>query len=648
MADSTHWTGALNVTNPADIVLMLQAVNGVGEVAMNNNNGYYFTPGVTPGASLPPSANAYGLQLAGATSGTYLGTANVTATLTETATNNPNGGVANQPVTFSFGPTTVTASTNSGGVAAATIPLIEPPGTYSLAASYAGDSNNQPAVTQGNIQINKATTALTLSAPAQITSGTNSGATATLTSGGSPLAQKSVYFVVSHSGTVVGTSVGITNSHGVAQAGTIKTTAGSVGSGYTMTAYFGSGTTPLPNGGSYNATDLDYLGSTTSGSPVGLADATATSLSAAPNPAVFGQSVTLTATVSTINVNGSASPPNGYGTVAFSQGNTPIGSCSQQPLSSGQATCTVTGLAVGPYTFSATYSGFTGAYLTSTSPSTNDNVNKASTATTLNAPSSAKFGTPITLTATVQPVAPGAGTPTGSVSFYDGANLLGSTALNQKNPDTASLTVTIYQGGNQSLSAQYAGDGSFSGSTGNASTSVTFSQTISGTFSGSLTVNSGQFVLITGTVNGSVTVNTGGGLEVNGGTIVGSASSTGAVAFTLCNATLDSSLSVSSSTGFVFIGGGTGSGCAASSIAGSTSISKNTGGVELANSTFNSSVSVSNNSGPSSQNGGLPPEPAVAGNSIAGALSCSKNTPNVTNLNQPNTSPNKSGQCTTL
>jgi hypothetical protein len=246
------------------------------------------------------------------------------------------------------------------------------------------------------------------------------------------------------------------------------------------------------------------------------------------------------------------------------------------------------------------------------------------------------------------------GTPVGaSVGITNGTGTAQAGAINfTPSGASSNYTLTAYFGSSATPlpnGSYNASDPDYAGSSASkALAGPAFTQTISGNYPGSLTINSGQLVLITGTVAGSVTVNKGGGLEVYGGSIAGQVSSTGATVFTLCNATLSSSLSVTGSTGFVFIGGGTGTGCAPSSIAGSTSISKNTGGVELANNTINSSVSISGNSGPTPQSPYLPVEPAVAGNSIAGALSCSKNTPNVTNLNQPNTSPNKSGQCTTL
>jgi sugar lactone lactonase YvrE len=66
-------------------------------------------------------------------------------------------------------------------------------------------------------------------------------------------------------------------------------------------------------------------------------------------------------------------------------------------------------------------------------------------------------GQPITLTATVKPV--GIGTPTGGVSFYNGATLLGTGTLSG---GVASFSTTL-SAGSQSLTAVYTGDANFTG-----------------------------------------------------------------------------------------------------------------------------------------------------------------------------------------
>jgi hypothetical protein len=70
----------------------------------------------------------------------------------------------------------------------------------------------------------------------------------------------------------------------------------------------------------------------------------------------------------------------------------------------------------------------------------------------------------VTFTATVTAVAPGAGTRTGTVTFKDGATVMGTGTLNasgQATYTTSSLTV-----GSHVITAVYGGDGNFNGSTG--------------------------------------------------------------------------------------------------------------------------------------------------------------------------------------
>jgi Bacterial Ig-like domain (group 3)/Domain of unknown function (DUF4214) len=70
-------------------------------------------------------------------------------------------------------------------------------------------------------------------------------------------------------------------------------------------------------------------------------------------------------------------------------------------------------------------------------------------------------GRPVTFTATVSVVAPGAGAPTGTVSFFDGSALLGTAPLVGAQ---ATLT-TSFTVGAHSITANYNGDSSFNLST---------------------------------------------------------------------------------------------------------------------------------------------------------------------------------------
>ena len=118
-------------------------------------------------------------------------------------------------------------------------------------------------------------------------------------------------------------------------------------------------------------------------------------------------------------------------------------------------------LGVGSHSVTGVYSGdanFNG----NTSPVDTTTVEQASTTTALTAaPDPTVFGQPATFTATVTAVAPGAGTATGSVDFFDGAMLLGSGTLDESGVATFAATLDV---GSHSVTATYNGDDNFTDS----------------------------------------------------------------------------------------------------------------------------------------------------------------------------------------
>jgi hypothetical protein len=126
-------------------------------------------------------------------------------------------------------------------------------------------------------------------------------------------------------------------------------------------------------------------------------------------------------------------------------------------------------LPAGLQTLSVTFTPDSPAY-TSATTSVRINVQAANTTVSLKSSGSPSgAGLAVTFTATVAPVAPGAGTPTGIVTFSDGATLLGSASLSG---GAASLTTAALQSaGTHIISARYGADGNFlpSGQTMNQS-----------------------------------------------------------------------------------------------------------------------------------------------------------------------------------
>lgn len=211
---------------------------------------------------------------------------------------------------------------------------------------------------------------------------------------------------------------------------------------------------------------ISYVGGTGNDVVLTHLAPTTTSLAAAPTTAVFGQPVTFTATVAG---SGSVIPT---GAVQFFNGSVSLGTA---PISGGQAILTTQALPIGTQSVSAKYLGDGGSTPSESSPLTVA-VTKAATASAVTAvPNPAPLGFPVLLTVTVAPVLPGAGTPTGTVEFFNGAASLGTAALNN---GVAQLSDSSLALGNHAITAVFAGDGNFTAST---SPPVTLSVSITAT-----------------------------------------------------------------------------------------------------------------------------------------------------------------------
>ncbi|MDX2035172.1 MAG: Ig-like domain repeat protein [Isosphaeraceae bacterium] len=191
---------------------------------------------------------------------------------------------------------------------------------------------------------------------------------------------------------------------------------------------------------------------------------TSTILAVSTTSAVFGQQVTFTATV------GSNTPdtPTPTGNVEFRRGSTVLQSVA---LVNGVATLNSTTLNIGENAITAVYLG-NASYLTSTSASLTVSVAQSQSTTALTlSPSPSVVGQSVTLTATIAAVAPGSGTPTGIVQFFQGTTSLGTANLAS---GSATFTVPNLPQGTASFSAQYRGDTNFAASVSSTvSTNVT-------------------------------------------------------------------------------------------------------------------------------------------------------------------------------
>jgi hypothetical protein len=240
--------------------------------------------------------------------------------------------------------------------------------------------------------------------------------------------------------------------------------------------------------------NLDVNGESTVTVLLNLGAATGV-LTASPNPAVYGQPVSLTASFTPKHPN--VGVPGG--TVSFAVGSLAFGAT---PLDSGAASVTAPDLApIGTQTVKATWTGddsFNANRLTTTLTTT-----KADT--TLNLSDSSTnvvVGQKVTLTAQVVPQF--SGVPTGTVSFQPGTGAATPETLDGSGTATLVIDTTNLALGNYSYTASYSGDGNFNGSSASATpfTVANFHVTVS---PAAVTVAAGG----SGPVNVSVVTTTG-------------------------------------------------------------------------------------------------------------------------------------------
>ena len=290
--------------------------------------------------------------------------------------------------------------------------------------------------------------------------------------------------------------------------------------------YNGSGTAPS-NAGSYSVVatinNTNYQGSA-SGTLVISAAATTTTISSSVNPSAFGQSVSLTAVVSS----GAGTPT---GNVTFYDGGASLGTVA---LSSGRAVLASSALSIGTHTLTAVYAG-SANFQGSTSLALSQTVNRAATTTTLgSSPNPSVLSQAVTLTATVTATN---SVPNGIVTFYDGSSVLGSS---QTNSGRATLVVTTFSVGNHSLTAAYGGGGNWLSSTSSVRTQTVNRASSTTSLMSSLNPSSGgQAVTFTATVTSSGAVATGTVQFRDGSTTLGTVTldSAGHASFTTSSLT---------------------------------------------------------------------------------------------------------------
>jgi uncharacterized repeat protein (TIGR01451 family) len=435
----TAWIATLPANTSASFSLVVQVApsTALGTVISN-------TASVGPITGDPtPSDNTISFQTAvqAATSTSTVGLSATTAvygqpvTLTATVRNTQTAATPSGNVTFYDGATKLEpVPVDANGVATLTVSTLGP-GRHALTASFSDPAGNfvstsSPAA--AFLTITRASTTTTL-------------ATTTTT----PVFSQAVTFTATVAAVAPSTPTptgSVTFKDGTTVLRTVVLSGGSASFTTTNLAVASHTITATYNGNG----NFKGSGPATSGVTVSQDTATAVVSSWVSSP-VYGQAVTLKATL-TAKSPGSGKPT---GTVSFYDGTTFLGTA---PLSNGVAIFKTTALAVGGNSITVKYDG-DGNFLGTTSTPLAITVNQDTPTTKLTSSSAtAMSGNAVTLTATVLAGAPGSGTPTGTVSFFDGSTLLNTVNLSG---GVAQLSFTSTVLGKHKIKAVYNGDADF-------------------------------------------------------------------------------------------------------------------------------------------------------------------------------------------
>ena len=388
-----------------------------------------------------------------------------TATVSATA---PGAGTPTGTVTFLDGLTNLGSANLVNSQASFTISALAS-GQHSIMATYGGDGSFSQNSAVTGLTVNKASTTTSLSSSAN-PSNFNQAVTFTAT----------VSAVAPGAGAPTGT---VTFSEGGSSIGTA--TLDSTGAASFTTSSLAAGTHAIT--ASY-AGDANFNASTSTLSQIVGKSAATVTLNSSANPSVFGQGVTFTITVAPAS--GSGTPT---GAVMLQDGGSTMSTLN---LVNGQASFTTSSLAVGSHSITAAYNG--DANFSAASSALSQTVAKDATSMTLSSSANPSvFGQSVVMTVTVSASASGAGTPTGTVTFSDGATSLGTANLAN---GQASITLSALAVGSHPITASYAGDANFNSSSSTMSQTVNKASTATSLSSSANPSTLSQSVTFTATV----------------------------------------------------------------------------------------------------------------------------------------------------
>lgn len=388
---------------------------------------------------------------------------------------------------------TAAGSTTTRSTASVTYPVSEKNTFTVLVSCISGDSSftcPNPytlSITPGATKTASAT--VLTSSPNPPVTGSVTTFTATVASGSASVTTTptgSVDFL--DNGTIIGTG---TLSGGKA---TFSTTLAS-GSVHVITA-------------SYSG-DTVYNNSTSGSLSTSAGTTTSTiTLSATPNPPVAGQSVTFTATVSSVTSSARGAQPQATvtptGTVQFLDNGTAIGTGT---LTNGVATYTTILAAGTAHSVSAVYSG-NGTYASATSSAITVQATTGTTATTTALVASSYAvtgGTNITFTSTVKSSTTSTSTPTGTVTLTSSKDgVIGTGTIGTDG--TVNISSATLTSGTHNITATYSGDTNFAASSSSAIVVTISPQT--GTLTASISPTTGAYGY-TATITATVAVTSG-------------------------------------------------------------------------------------------------------------------------------------------
>ena len=205
------------------------------------------------------------------------------------------------------------------------------------------------------------------------------------------------------------------------------------------------------------------------------------------SPSTFGQSVTITATVTA----------GATGSVIFTVDGTPG---SAVPLTGATASFSTSSLSVGPHSITAAYSGDANFLSSTTASALTQTVNKASTTMTVGSSANpATLGASVTFTASGLPSG-----ATGSVEFFAGATSLGTGTVSGGTATSPAITTLTI--GHHSITATYGGDTNYQGVTSSA-----LDQVVNAAATTTILASSVNPSLVGQSVTFTATVSAGGG-----------------------------------------------------------------------------------------------------------------------------------------